>query len=76
MTGQLLKGISIKDVINHKSRHARLASHKPLVYVAAMPKAAGTFICKTIADTHRIPLPSATIVRGCCEFDIYHPNFT
>ena len=74
VTGQLLKGISIKDVINHKSRHARLASHKPLVYVAAMPKAAGTFICKTIADTHRIPYLHVNDRQGCCEFDIYHPN--
>ena len=74
VTAKLLEGMSIKAVLKHKSHHAKQAPHKPLVYVAAMPKSAGTFICKTIADTHRIPYLHFNDRQGCCEFDIYHPH--
>jgi Sulfotransferase domain len=74
VTGQLLKSISIKDLLKHKSHHAKLAFHKPIVYVAAMPKSAGTFICKTIADIHQLPYLHFSDRRGCSEFDIYHPS--
>ena len=74
VTAKLLEGMSIKAVLRHKSHHAKQAPHKPLVYVAAMPKSAGTFICKTIADTHRIPYLHLNDRQGCCEFDIYHPH--
>ena len=72
--GQLLESISIKDVLRHKSGHAKLASRKPFVYVAAMPKSAGTFICKTITNTHHLPYLHFADRQGCCEFDIYHPS--
>jgi len=73
-TAKLLEAVSMQDLLKYKSRHAKLAKHKPLVYVAAMPKSAGTFICKTIADTHQLPYLHFTDREGCCEFDIYHPG--
>lgn len=73
-TAKLLEAVSMQDLLKYKSRHAKLTKHKPLVYVAAMPKSAGTFICKTIADTHKVPYLHFTDREGCCEFDIYHPG--
>lgn len=73
-TAKLLASVSMQDILKYKSRQAKDAPHKPVVYVAAMPKSAGTFICKTIADTHKIPYLHFTDREGCCEFDIYHPG--
>jgi hypothetical protein len=72
--GRLVAGMSTKAVLKHHSRRVRSAERKPLVYVAAMPKSAGTFICRTIADAHGLRYLHFSDRRGCCEFDIYHPH--
>ena len=72
--GSLVTGMNMKVVLKHQSRHALSADRKPLVYVAAMPKSAGTFICRTIADVHKLRYLHFSDRRGCCEFDIYHPG--
>jgi len=72
--GTLVTGMNVKAVLKHQSRHALSAERKPLVYVAAMPKSAGTFICRTIAEVHDLRYLHFSDRRGCCEFDIYHPG--
>ena len=72
--GTLVTGMNTKAMLKHQSRHALSAERKPLVYVAAMPKSAGTFICKTIAEVHKLRYLHFSDRRGCCEFDIYHPD--
>ena len=74
VVGTLVTGMNMKAVLKHQSRHVLSAERKPLVYVAAMPKSAGTFICKTIADAHQLHYLHFSDRRGCCEFDIYHPG--
>ncbi|MEP6846587.1 MAG: hypothetical protein ABI861_11310 [Panacibacter sp.] len=63
----------VDELIAQKSKEVLKAGHKPLVFVASMPKAAGTFICKIIAEKHQLAYAHYTDRTGCGEFDIYHP---
>jgi hypothetical protein len=71
---KLAQHIDIQDLLKDKSREIRCGKHSPVVYIAAMPKSAGTFISKTIAQKHNIPYLHYSDRMGCCEFDIYHPD--
>lgn len=66
--------LGVSEFLKDRYKQLLVAEKMPTVYVAAMPKSAGTFICKTIAEKHKIPYIHYSDRKGCCEFDIYYPE--
>lgn len=69
-----LKNISVNEFIENRY-YGKENVGSNLIYIAAMPKSAGTYISKTIAHNFNLKYRHVGNVNGNCEFDIYLPNF-
>jgi hypothetical protein len=71
----ILDEYSINAFIKYKYRRVIAEENNKLIYIAAMPKAAGTYISKILCRNLNYQYIHVGDRTGVCEFDIYLPNF-
>lgn len=72
---KLISNVSCRKFIEIKENDFQLKENKPRIFIAAMPKSAGTFLSKNISKIINTNYLHVGDVQGRCEFDIYVPNF-
>lgn len=71
----ILDEYSINAFIKYKYQRFAAEENNKLIYIAAMPKAAGTYISKILCRNLNYQYIHVGDRTGVCEFDIYLPNF-
>lgn len=72
--GTLSQKITINDFISYKQFASKKNLKNNYIFIAAMPKSAGTYISKMICKNLNYNYIHVGDRPGACEFDLYLPN--